>query len=133
VFARAARVLLQDWRKCDTRAHMQAHTHAHTHTHTYTYIHTSAHTLMHTCTHIHVHTYTHTHTHTRTHTRHMQVATEDKEAAIRESERCQRKLELANRLITALASEGERWALTVRVHACVCMCYVTECYVLCVM
>jgi hypothetical protein len=31
----------------------------------------------------------------------------------RESERCQRKLELANRLITALASEGERWASTV--------------------
>jgi hypothetical protein len=41
------------------------------------------------------------------------VATEDKEGAIRESERCQRKLELANRLITALASEGERWAMTV--------------------
>ncbi|KAJ9515913.1 hypothetical protein QJQ45_016901, partial [Haematococcus lacustris] len=41
------------------------------------------------------------------------AATDDKEAAIRESERCQRKLELANRLITALASEGERWAMTV--------------------
>lgn len=40
-------------------------------------------------------------------------ANDDKEAAIRESERCQRKLELANRLINALASEGERWALTV--------------------
>lgn len=35
------------------------------------------------------------------------VAVEDKEAAIALSERCQRKLELANRLITALASEGE--------------------------
>lgn len=41
------------------------------------------------------------------------AATDEKEAAIRESERCQRKLGLANRLITALASEGERWALTV--------------------
>ncbi len=41
------------------------------------------------------------------------AATDEKEAAIRESERCQRKLELANRLITALASEGERWAMTV--------------------
>ena len=40
-------------------------------------------------------------------------ANDEKEAAIRESERCQRKLELANRLINALASEGERWALTV--------------------
>ncbi len=40
-------------------------------------------------------------------------ANDDKEAAIREAERCQRKLELANRLINALASEGERWALTV--------------------
>lgn len=34
------------------------------------------------------------------------VAVEDKEAAIRESERCQLKLQLANRLINALASEG---------------------------
>lgn len=33
-------------------------------------------------------------------------AVEDKEAAIRESERCQLKLQLANRLINALASEG---------------------------
>ena len=41
------------------------------------------------------------------------AANDEKEAAIRESERCQRKLGLANRLITALASEGERWALTV--------------------
>ncbi len=40
-------------------------------------------------------------------------ANDEKEAAIRESARCQRKLELANRLINALASEGERWALTV--------------------
>jgi len=47
---------------------------------------------------------------------------DDKEAAIRESERCQRKLELANRLITALASEGERWALTVRGGPPVCCC-----------
>lgn len=35
------------------------------------------------------------------------AATEDKEAAIKESERCQLKLQLANRLINALASEGE--------------------------
>jgi len=35
------------------------------------------------------------------------AAVEDKEAAIRESERCQLKLQLANRLINALASEGE--------------------------
>lgn len=34
------------------------------------------------------------------------LAVEDKEAAIRESERCQLKLQLANRLINALASEG---------------------------
>lgn len=33
-------------------------------------------------------------------------AVQDKEAAIRESERCQLKLQLANRLINALASEG---------------------------
>ena len=37
-------------------------------------------------------------------------AVSEKEAAIAESERCQRKLGLANRLIRALASEGERWA-----------------------
>ncbi|MEW5298846.1 MAG: hypothetical protein WDW36_001923 [Sanguina aurantia] len=42
------------------------------------------------------------------------AATDEKEAAIQQSERCRRKLELANRLITALASEGERWALTVQ-------------------
>lgn len=36
------------------------------------------------------------------------AAVEDKEAAIRESERCQLKLQLANRLINALASEGVR-------------------------
>lgn len=34
------------------------------------------------------------------------AAVEDKEAAIHESERCQLKLQLANRLINALASEG---------------------------
>jgi hypothetical protein len=34
------------------------------------------------------------------------LAVEDKEAAIKESERCQLKLQLANRLINALASEG---------------------------
>ena len=38
----------------------------------------------------------------------------EKNAAIAESERCQRKLGLANRLIAALASEGERWAQTVQ-------------------
>lgn len=36
------------------------------------------------------------------------AAVDDKEAAIRESERCQLKLQLANRLINALASEGGR-------------------------
>ena len=36
------------------------------------------------------------------------AAVDDKNAAIRESERCQLKLTLANRLITALASEGAR-------------------------
>lgn len=41
------------------------------------------------------------------------AATKEKEDAIAESERCERKLSLANRLITALASEGERWAVTV--------------------
>ena len=40
------------------------------------------------------------------------AAVADKDAAIRESERCQLKLTLANRLIAALASEGERWART---------------------
>lgn len=39
------------------------------------------------------------------------VAVEDKEAAIRESERCQLKLQLANRLINALASEGGLMAM----------------------
>ena len=34
------------------------------------------------------------------------AAVEEKEGAIRESERCQLKLQLANRLISALASEG---------------------------
>jgi outer membrane murein-binding lipoprotein Lpp len=34
------------------------------------------------------------------------AAVDDKNAAIAESERCQRKLQLANRLINALASEG---------------------------
>lgn len=41
------------------------------------------------------------------------AATKEKEDAIAESEHCQRKLDLANRLINALASEGERWAVTV--------------------
>ena len=41
------------------------------------------------------------------------AATKEKEDAIAESERCERKLNLANRLISALASEGERWAITV--------------------
>ena len=45
--------------------------------------------------------------------RQFKEAVDEKEAAIKEAARCQRKLELANRLITALASEGERWALTV--------------------
>ncbi|CAD7704939.1 unnamed protein product [Ostreobium quekettii] len=40
-------------------------------------------------------------------------AVEEKEAAIQLSEKCQTKLDLANRLINALASEGERWAQTV--------------------
>lgn len=40
-------------------------------------------------------------------------AVAEKNAAIMESEDCQRRLGLANRLITALASEGERWELTV--------------------
>eukprot|EP00891_Asterochloris_glomerata_P001316 jgi/Astpho2/1316/Aster-06188 len=42
------------------------------------------------------------------------LALGEKNAAIAESERCQRKLGLANRLIAALASEGERWAQTVQ-------------------
>lgn len=41
-------------------------------------------------------------------------ALSEKNAAIAESERCQCKLGLANRLIAALASEGDRWALTVQ-------------------
>jgi dynein heavy chain len=41
------------------------------------------------------------------------AATKDKNDAIAEQERCDLKLSLANRLITALASEGERWAATV--------------------
>lgn len=40
-------------------------------------------------------------------------ANSDKNGAIAEQERCDRKLDLANRLITALSSEGERWAATV--------------------
>lgn len=42
-----------------------------------------------------------------------EAANNDKNAAIKEQERCDLKLSLANRLITALASEGERWATTV--------------------
>lgn len=38
------------------------------------------------------------------------AANDEKEAAILESEKCQRKLDLANRLINALASEGS-WSL----------------------
>ena len=38
------------------------------------------------------------------------AAVDDKNAAIRESERCQLKLQLANRLISALASEGGQGA-----------------------
>lgn len=60
----------------------------------------------------------------------------EKNAAIAESERCQRKLGLANRLIAALASEGDRWALTVqqlrkdyqvRVNSCMCACALQSC------
>jgi hypothetical protein len=40
------------------------------------------------------------------------AAVDDKNAAIRESERCQLKLQLANRLISALASEGGGFELT---------------------
>lgn len=40
-------------------------------------------------------------------------AVEEKESAIRLSEKCQLKLSLANRLISALASEGARWKDTV--------------------
>ena len=40
-------------------------------------------------------------------------ANREKDAAIQEKERCDRKLGLANRLINALASEGERWERTV--------------------
>jgi dynein heavy chain, axonemal len=42
-----------------------------------------------------------------------EAANADKNAAIAEQERCDRKLDLANRLINALSSEGERWAATV--------------------
>ena len=41
------------------------------------------------------------------------AANKDKNDAIAEQQRCDRKLSLANRLISALASEGERWARTV--------------------
>ena len=41
------------------------------------------------------------------------AANKDKDDAIKEQEHCDRKLSYANRLITALASEGERWASTV--------------------
>ena len=41
------------------------------------------------------------------------AANQDKNDAIAEQERCDLKLSLANRLITALSSEGERWAATV--------------------
>ena len=41
------------------------------------------------------------------------AANKDKNDAIAEQQRCDRKLSLANRLISALASEGERWAATV--------------------
>ena len=44
----------------------------------------------------------------------MLQALAEKNGAIAESERCQLKLSLANRLITALASEGQRWAETVQ-------------------
>ena len=40
-------------------------------------------------------------------------ASSEKNAASMELEACQRRLGLANRLITALASEGERWEATV--------------------
>ena len=40
-------------------------------------------------------------------------AAAEKSAASMELESCQRRLGLANRLITALASEGERWQATV--------------------
>ena len=43
-----------------------------------------------------------------------EVALKDKNDAIAEQERCQLKLNLANRLISALASEGERWKLTIQ-------------------
>lgn len=39
------------------------------------------------------------------------IAINDKESAIQESERCQVKLDLANRLINALASEGKPLAV----------------------
>jgi dynein heavy chain len=37
-------------------------------------------------------------------------AINEKETAIRESERCERKLNLAQRLVGALGSEQDRWA-----------------------
>jgi len=43
------------------------------------------------------------------------AAVEDKENAIRLSEKCALKLQLANRLINALASEGESAAALVQV------------------
>lgn len=46
------------------------------------------------------------------------AAVAEKEDAIRQSERCQLKLQLANRLITALASEGESPAPGCKVAAC---------------
>ena len=41
------------------------------------------------------------------------TALNEKESAIAESELCQKKLDLANRLINALGSEGDRWALNI--------------------
>lgn len=44
-----------------------------------------------------------------THVPRAMQAVREKNAAIMEAEACQRRLGLANRLIVALASEGERW------------------------
>ncbi|KAI3429649.1 hypothetical protein D9Q98_005734 [Chlorella vulgaris] len=41
------------------------------------------------------------------------AAAAERDAALAQSEACQRRLDLANRLIAALASEGGRWAATV--------------------
>jgi dynein heavy chain len=41
------------------------------------------------------------------------AAVEEKESAIKEAARCAARLALANRLVAALLSEGERWAATV--------------------